>query len=186
MTRFYFMEKENNMDKYYQVGKIVNTQGLRGEVRIVAITDFPEERFHNGQRLYIMTQPQPTPVTVAKSRKQKGMWIVKFKEFDDINQIEPFKGMDLRVAATDQQQLAADEYYYHDIIGMKIIDYNNGEELGVVREILSPGANDVWVVARPGKKDVLLPFIKSVVLKVNVADQQAIVDIPDGLIDDED
>ena len=69
---------------------------------------------------------------------------------------------------------------------MQIIDHNSNEVIGEVTEILSPGANDVWVVKRPGKKDVLLPFIKSVVLTVDVAHHQATVDIPDGLIDDED
>lgn len=175
-----------NEQKYYQVGKIVNTHGLRGEVRVVAITDFPDERFKKDQRLYIMTKSQPVVVTVESARRQKGMWLIKFAEFNDINQVEKFKGLDLRVDAADQQQLDNDEYYYHDIIGMQIIDHNSNEVIGEVTEILSPGANDVWVVKRPGKKDVLLPFIKSVVLTVDVAHHQATVDIPDGLIDDED
>ena len=60
------------------------------------------------------------------------------------------------------------------------------QKLGVVSEILSPGANDVWVIPRPGKSDVLLPFIKSVVLSIDVASKIAHVDVPEGLIDDED
>ena len=180
------MVKNMNEQEYYQVGKIVNTHGLRGEVRIVAITDFPEERFKKGQHLYIMTKSQPLVVTVESARRQKGMWLVKFKEFNDINEVEKFKGLDLRVRAEDQQQLDTDEYYYHDIIGIEIIDHNTNETIGKVKEILSPGANDVWVIKRPGKKDVLLPFIKSVVLDVDIKNHKAIVDIPDGLIDDED
>ena len=82
-----------NEQKYYQVGKIVNTHGLRGEVRVVAITDFPDERFKKGQRLYIMTKSQPVAVTVESARRQKGMWLIKFAEFNDINQVENLKAL---------------------------------------------------------------------------------------------
>lgn len=66
---------------------------------------------------------------------------------------------------------------------MTIIDQATNEAIGKVREILSPGANDVWVVARPGQKDLLLPFLKTVMLKIDVEHQTTLVDIPEGLDD---
>ena len=80
--------------------------------------------------------------------------------------------------------LAEDEFYYHQIIGATVYD-ETGSELGKIKEILSPGANDVWVVQRPKKKDLLLPYIEGVVTKVDVENQRIDVDIPEGLIDDE-
>ncbi|KRL53175.1 ribosome maturation factor RimM [Lacticaseibacillus manihotivorans] len=172
------------MPELYHVGNIVNTHGIRGEVRVIATTDFPEERFAKDAKLVIDTTPQ-TNVTVESSRKHKGFTLVKFVGMDNINDVEHFKGHSLNVTKAEQQALDDGEYYYRDIIGLTVIDQHD-QKLGVVSEILSPGANDVWVIPRPGKSDVLLPFIKSVVLSIDVASKIAHVDVPEGLIDDED
>ena len=75
--------------------------------------------------------------------------------------------------------------YYHEIIGLSVIDEKD-EVIGKVQEILSPGANDVWVVKRPGKKDFLLPYIEPVVKEINVAEGFVKVELLEGLMDDED
>lgn len=172
------------MPELYHVGNIVNTHGIRGEVRVIATTDFPEERFAPGSHLVIDTMPQ-TPVVVAASRKHKGFTLLRFVDYDDINQVEVFKGHTLNVTEAEQHPLDDGSYYYRDLIGLHVIDQHD-QELGVVSEILSPGANDVWVIPRPGKTDVLLPFLKSVVLNIDVANKVAHVEVPGGLIDDED
>ncbi|MFD1484375.1 ribosome maturation factor RimM [Lacticaseibacillus baoqingensis] len=172
------------MPELYHVGNIVNTHGIRGEVRVIATTDFPEKRFAPGSQLVIDTTPV-TPVVVAASRKHKDFILVRFEGYDDINQVETFKGHTLNVTQAQQQPLEDGSYYYRDLIGLHVIDQHD-HELGVVTEILSPGANDVWVIPRPGKSDVLLPFLKSVVLQIDVANKIAHVDVPGGLIDDED
>ena len=172
------------MADLYTVGKIVNTHGIKGELKIMPVTDFPEQRFAPGSELVIEGQT-PLTVTVQGARKQKNMYLLKLKGFDDINEVEQFKGRELGVKEADLQPLSAGEYYYHDIIGLTVID-QNGEALGQVSEIMSPGANDVWVIPRPGKPDVLLPFLKSVVLSVDLDTKVAHVDVPEGLIDDAD
>lgn len=174
-------------EKYYTVGKIVNTHGIRGEARVMATTDFPEERFQPGAKLYVKPAGKTQALTVKTHRRHKNFNLLSFTELPDLTAVEPLKGQMLYVAGEDQHQLAADEgFYYRDIIGLKIVDQTTGADLGTVKEILSPGANDVWVVARPGKKDWLLPYIKQVVLDVNLAAKKAIVDLPEGLIDDAD
>ncbi|WP_390404658.1 ribosome maturation factor RimM [Lacticaseibacillus jixiensis] len=172
------------MPKLYHVGNIVNTHGIRGEVRVIATTDFPEERFKKGTKLVIDTTPN-TEVVVASSRKHKDFTLLTFDGYDNINQVEVFKGHTLNVTEEEQQPLDEGEYYYRDIIGLSVID-QSGQTLGEVTEILSPGANDVWVIKRPGKSEVLLPFLKSVVLSIDLATRTAHVDVPEGLIDDED
>ncbi len=170
------------MPALYHVGNIVNTHGIKGELRVVATTDFPEQRFASGARLVIDTTPN-TNVTVASSRKHKGFVLVTLEGYDNINMVEAFKGHTLNVTEAEQQALAEGEYYYRDIIGLHVIDQHDSE-LGVVSEILSPGANDVWVIPRRGQSDILLPFLKSVVLSIDVANKVAHVEVPEGLIDD--
>ena len=76
-----------------------------------------------------------------------------------------------------------DEFYYHEIIGLDV--YEGDQLIGQIKEILQPGANDVWVVARKGKRDLLLPYIPPVILKVDIPNGRVEVDIMEGL-DDED
>lgn len=172
------------MAERYLVGKIVNTHGIRGEVKVVPVTDFPEQRFAKGSKLVIEAKT-PLPVTVVNARLQKQMYLLTFAGFDDINAIEKYKGCELTVDEADQAELAPGEYYYHDLVGLTVID-QAGQTLGQVSEILSPGANDVWVIPRPGKSDILLPFLKSVVLDIDLAQKVAHVEVPEGLIDDAD
>lgn len=178
------IRQEETMAELYTVGKIVNTHGIRGELKVVPVTDFPEQRFAAGSQLVIEAK-EPVTVTVQAARKQKNTYLIKLKEFDDINDVERFKGLALGVAEADVQELAEGEYYYHDIIGLTVID-QSGKTLGQVSEILSPGANDVWVIPRAGKPDILLPFLKSVVLTIDLGAKVAHVEVPEGLIDDAD
>ena len=122
---------------YYNVGKIVNTQGLQGELRVLSVTDFADERFKKKSVLALFDDKDNyiMDVEVASHSKHKNFDIVKFK--------------------------------------------------GQVKEILQPGANDVWVVKRKGKKDLLLPYIPPVVLDVDVAAGRIEVELMEGL-DDED
>ncbi|MVO99184.1 ribosome maturation factor RimM [Paenibacillus lutrae] len=170
-------------DKLYTVGTIVNTHGLRGELKIVPHTDFPEQRYADGSKLIIEdAKGKHIPVTVKTSRLHKNMYIVQFKEFANINEVESLKGSLLKVEERYLDDLEDDEYYYHEIIGCRVVT-EEGEELGLIQEILTPGANHVWVVGRPNKKQLLLPVIDDVVLDVNVKDKIVTVHLLEGLLD---
>ncbi len=78
-------------------------------------------------------------------------------------------------------ELAEGEYYYHEVIGCKVVT-ENGEELGTITEILSPGANDVWVIKRPKGQDLLIPYIDDIVLQVNVEQKQVTIHVMEGLL----
>src|SRR5690348_15467207 len=123
-------------DKLFTVGKIVNTHGIRGELKIVPQTDFLEERFEKGSKLVIETpQGIRIPVQVDVSRIHKNMVLVKFKEFSDINECEKYKGSLLKVEEQYLADLEEDEYYYHEIIGCAVVT-EEGEQLGTITEIL--------------------------------------------------
>ncbi|MGT2928920.1 ribosome maturation factor RimM [Streptococcus dentasini] len=169
---------------YYNVGKIVNTQGLQGEMRILSVTDFAEERFKKGAKLALFDTKDDfvMEVEIASHRQHKNFDIIKFKGMYHINDIEEFKGYSLKVAQDNLSDLADGEFYYHEIIGLNV--YENNEKIGVVREILQPGANDVWVIKRSGKRDLLLPYIPSVILNVDIEANRIDVEVLEGLDDE--
>ncbi|MGC6767971.1 ribosome maturation factor RimM [Enterococcus sp. LJL51] len=174
------------MTDYLNVGKIVNTQGLKGEVRVISQTDFPELRYKKGAVLLLFQERKnPVELTIKSHRKHKNFDIVSFEGHPSINDVEKYRDGILKVAKDQLNTLNEDEFYYHEIIGSKVID-EAGTEIGKVKEILSPGANDVWVVQRVKKKDALIPYIESVVKKVDIEKGEITVEIPEGLIDDED
>lgn len=173
------------MTTFYDVGKIVNTQGLKGELRIISVTDFPEERYRKGSLLHVFGAhlPEPLAVTVATHRRHKQFDIVSFEGYGHINAVESWKGGQLKVAAEALQPLEEDSYYYHEIIGLTVKD-SQGVPIGQIVEILSPAANDVWVVCpESGNKDILVPFIDDVVKKVDIRQQEVIIERIEGLID---
>lgn len=165
------------------VGKIVNTHGIRGELKVLLQTDFPDVRFAPKNRLLIVhpESGEQLTVTVQASRPYKQMYIVKFSEFSDINEVEKLKGRVLKVTKAETVELPENEYYFHEIIGCRVIS-DEGEDLGVVEEILRPGANDVWVAKLPSGKQLLLPVIDDVVLDVNVQDKLIKVHLMEGLL----
>ena len=170
---------------YFNVGKIVNTQGLQGEMRVLSVTDFAEERFKKGNKLALFDKKDQfvMDVEIASHRKAKNFDIIKFKGMYHINDIEKFRDFSLKVAEEDLTDLEDGEFYYHEIIGLEV--YENDVLLGTIKEILQPGANDVWVVKRKGKRDLLLPYIPPGVLGIDIEQGRVDVEIPEGL-DDED
>lgn len=169
---------------YYNVGKIVNTQGLKGEVRVISITDFPDKRFKIGQTVFakLPKKNELVSLTIDGARKHKGFILLHFKDHPSINDVEYLKPSELKI---DQNSLSSDdlkpgEYYYHQIIGLNVID-PEGNQIGKVKEILSPGANDVWVVEREDQQDLLLPKIDSVITNVDLDKGEITADVPEGL-----
>ena len=158
------------MAQFFNVGKIVNTHGIKGELKVLPLTDFPEERFAKGSKLVIDTTKQIIPVVVESARFHKNMY-----------EVEQYKGSMLKVSEEYQTELSDDEFYFHQIVGCTVIT-DEGEELGTVKEILTPGANDVWVVKMNNGKEILIPYIDDVVLHVDINNKKITVHLMEGLI----
>lgn len=168
---------------YYQVGKIINTHGIRGEVRVLSTSDFTDERFMPGNALYLFDKGELVKEVIVKThRKHKQFDLLSFEKLEDINLIEVFKGFDIKISEDQQQDLEDGSYYYHQIIGLDAVTLD-GEKIGKISEILAPGANDVWVVKRKGKKELLLPVIDDVIKKVDLEQGLVVVDLLEGLDD---
>ncbi|WDH95927.1 ribosome maturation factor RimM [Paenibacillus urinalis] len=169
------------MSQFFNVGKIVNTHGIRGELKVLPLTDFPEERFAKGSKLVIETGEGQLPVTVESARLHKNMYVVRLNDFTNINEVEKYKGMMLKVSSEYQTELSEDEFYFHQIVGCEVVT-DEGEALGTIKEILTPGANDVWVVKANKGKEILLPYIDDVILHVDVVNQKVTVHLMEGLV----
>lgn len=174
------------MTNYYKVGKIVNTHGIRGEVRVISTTDFTEERYQVGEKLFLFREDQEVlPLTIASYRRHKNFDLLSFEGYPNINQVEAFRDGILKISEKQLTELNEHEYYYHEIIGLTVIDEED-REIGKITEILSPGANDVWVVKRKGQKDALIPYIESVVTDIDLTEGTVHVELPEGLLEDAD
>jgi 16S rRNA processing protein RimM len=172
------------MQKWFNVGKIVNTHGIKGEARVISKTDFAEERYKPGKKLYLFmpdTKVDPIELTVKAHRTHKSFDLLTFEGYENINQIEKMKGGILKISEDQLGDLEEDEFYYHEIIGC-MVETLDGEEVGKIKEILSPGANDVWVIKAKGGKEILIPYIEEVVKEVNVKDKLVKINAIEGLL----
>ncbi|USG67746.1 ribosome maturation factor RimM [Brevibacillus ruminantium] len=168
--------------RYYNVGKLVNTQGLRGEVRVISTTDFPDERFEKGKELYLFhpTLAQPLLLKVATRRQQKDFEILSFEGYSSINDVEKYKGGELKISEDELLELEEDEFYIHQLVGCEVVT-DTGEELGKIVDVLQPGANDVWVVK--GKRgEILLPYIDDCIKEVDIAGKRVVCHLMEGLL----
>lgn len=169
--------------EYFTVGVIVNTHGLRGEVKVISRTDFPERRFVKGSRLWVDTgQGFPSPVVVGSARQHGTVYLVSFEGFDHIDQVTRLKGARLVVPRDQLVELPEGEYFFHELIGCSVFD-DAGGMLGTVVEVLTPGANDVYVVRTPEGRSILLPAIRDCIRKVDPAAKRMDVHVMPGLLD---
>jgi len=166
------------------VGHLVNTQGIGGEVRVLSRTDFPETRFKAGAELLLVhpNLPKPVKLTVRSSRPHKQFILLTFEGHSNINDVEKYKGGDLKVPEEALVELPENTYYIYQLVGCTVVT-DEGEELGVVKEVLQPGANDVYVVKPKKGKDILLPAIPDCILEVDVANKKIVAHIMPGLLD---
>ncbi|UCZ51746.1 ribosome maturation factor RimM [Bacillus shivajii] len=174
------------MTDWLNVGKIVNTHGIRGEVRVISRTDFPETRYAPGSKLYIYDgAKEHKPVIVKTWRKHKQFDLLSFEGFDNVNEVEKYKDKLLKVKIDDlDDDMYEGEYYYHEIIGLSVYT-DTGTYIGKVKEILSPGANDVWVVkSSEAKKEILLPYIDDVIKSVDLDEEKVVIHPMEGLLDE--
>ncbi|MGN0183460.1 MAG: ribosome maturation factor RimM [Candidatus Ornithomonoglobus sp.] len=165
-----------------EIGKIVNTHGLRGEVKVVPWMDYPED-FEELESIFIKTRKEMKPVEIENVRYQKNNLIVKFKGFDDINEIEQYKNCILYADREELGELPEGVHYIVDLIGLDVVN-EEGEKLGVLSDVFNTGANDVYDVKREGKRNLLLPVIDEVVKNIDVEGGKITVHVMEGLDDE--
>ncbi len=157
------------------MGIIKGAWGIQGDLRVESLTDNPD-RFAANSRLYL----EGRAVRVRRSREVKRGIVLKLDSVHDRTAAERLRGKSLTVSAHVVPTLPVGTYYHYQLIDLRVFTCE-GERLGTVKEILTTGANDVYVVKRPGDKDLLIPALKRVVVGVDLVAGRMVVRLPEGL-----
>jgi len=162
------MEKE-----LINIGKIVNTQGHKGEVKIISLTDFPE-RFKDMKSALINNNGQMKNLTIEGVRNHKQFIVIKFKEIPDMNHAEKLKNSFIQVKQEDLVELEKGQYYIFKLIGLSVFNEEN-ELLGEIKDVIKTGANDVYVIKDNEGNEMLVPAIKDVVKDINLEEKKVVI-----------
>ena len=166
-----------------KVGKIVNTHSLKGEVKVISSTDFEEERFKKGSKLLVTRGNQLIREVIVESyRNHKNFLLVKFEGIDSVEEAEKLKNLQIKIDSDEVGELEENEFYFHEIIGCQVFDEND-RNLGEIIDILTPGANDVWVIKGEEGKEILIPYIEDVVKQIDITNKKVNIEVMEGLID---
>lgn len=162
------------MDKEIVIGKIVAPHGVRGDIRIMPLTDRPEQ-FLNLSYLLLEDGRQ---LTVKAARFHKRMVLVSTKEITTMNDAELLRDKKILIRAEDLPPLEEGRFYVADLIGLPVFD-EEGKQLGTFKDSITTGSNDVYIVAVPGGKDLLIPALKIYVREINLQEKRIVVKLPE-------
>lgn len=169
------------MDNYFVIGKIVNTQGVKGEMRIIPQTDCVE-RFELLDEVYIDNRNRVELFPVQSVRYHKQFVLLKLKGIDDMTTAERYKEALVKIPEEWAIPCQEDEYYIRDLYDMTVVD-EDGNKIGIIKDIIFTGANDVYVIKPEQGRDILIPAIKECVLKVDVENKIMHIHIMEGLLE---
>lgn len=167
----------------FTIGKIINTHGIKGELRIMPTTDDPK-RFSQLKQVFVERSeknPKLTAYDIESVRYHKSFVLLKLKGINDMTNAERLKGSSIKIERKDSLPLGKDEYYISDLYGLKV--YTEEERyLGELVDVIETGSNDVYVVKKADNpKELLLPAIKQVIKEVDLENQHLTVHLLEGL-----
>ena len=169
------------MEKLLRIGVITTTHGIRGEVKVFPTTD-DVSRFDSCDEVVLVTKKEQIPLHIQSVKYFKNIVIVKFKEYNDINQVEQFRKCDIMVTRENAVPLEEGEYFICDIIGAEVVE-ENGEKIGTVKDVMETGANNVFVIESEDGKELLFPSIPECIRQVDVENKRVVAHIMPGLMD---
>ncbi len=164
-----------------RIGKILNAHGVRGELKVEPLTDNPE-RYKILEQVYLEDRKKNyTLYDVEFVRFHKGNVLVKLAGIDDMDAAKLVKNQHLAINKSDRMPLEEGAYYIDDLIGLQV--FEDDRPIGVLKDVLQPGANDVYVLDSSIYPDLYIPALKSVVLSVDLENKRMDVKLPKGLVD---
>lgn len=168
------------MHEYLEIGKIINTRGIKGELKIMPLTD-NLERFNGLEWVYIRKKTGMEKYFIDRVRIVKGFVYITFKKIKDIETAESFKGLYLLVDRENAVKLPEDTYFICDLIDSEVYDEDE-TLLGKLSDVIKTGSNDVYVIKGENNKEILIPALKSVIKQVDLENRRIEVSLPEGLI----
>ena len=168
--------------QYIPIGKIINTHGLKGEVKIESWSDFDEERYTIGNTVYLETEEGILPLIVKSYRVHKGFPLVSFKGYEHINDVEKYKTCVLYMDAKDRQPLPDGKHYVDQLIGLSVQD----EEKQLIGKIIAVeetnGAQKNFRVIKEDGKEILIPDVPAFIKDVDMEEKMMTIHVIEGLL----
>lgn len=168
------------MDKYFEIGQIVNTNGLKGVVKVKPFTDDIKE-FETFENIYVQEKAKLVEYKIESVRYAKNMVFLKLKGIDTIEEAENLRNFYIKVERDALPELEENSYYIVDLLECEVITID-GENLGKMDDIFNTGSNDIYVVKNEEGKQILLPAIKEVIKNVDIPNKKITVKLMEGLI----
>ena len=159
------------------VGRINSVWGMKGHVRVTPLSSNPE-RLKAGAVVFVLGRP----TMILEVVTPQGYPIVKFQGYTDRTAAEHLRESIIEIDEADLPALPEDEYYVDDLVGLEVVT-RDGDVIGRLTDVLGTGANDVYLVARPGLKDALIPAINDVIVSVDLVEKRMVIDPIPGLLD---
>ncbi len=168
------------MQEYLEVGQIVNTNGLKGLLKINPFTD-DITRFERLKTILVDHKKELLEFEIESVRYQKKQVLLKLKGIDTIEEAEKYREDYLKINRNKEEKLPEDTYYIVDLIGLDIYT-EGGELLGKLDDVFSTGSNDVYVVKNSEGKQILLPAISDVIKNIDLEQKKIVVNLIEGLL----
>jgi len=169
------------MEEIFKIGTISSTHGVRGEVKVFPTTD-DAKRFSRLKEVLLGDENNLRTINVENVKYFKNMVIVKFKEYNSLNDVEALKGKNIYVTRDNAVKLEKNEYFIADLVGIKCIDEKRNIS-GILEDVMPTGANDVYIIKLEDSRELLLPAIKDCILEVDVEAREMKINILEGLLD---
>lgn len=166
--------------EYIEIGQIVNTNGLKGVVKVNPFTD-DISKFEDLKFVYIQLKNELKKVKIEQVRYNKNQILLKLEGIDSIEEAEKYRNFYLKTEKESQEDLGEDTYYIVDLIGLDVYSDKN-EYLGKIEDVFPTGSNDVYVVKDNLGKQILIPAIADVVKKVDLENKKMKINLIPGLI----
>lgn len=164
-----------------KIGTIVNTFGIRGELKVKIFTDFPEERFKKGNTILLEQEGSVKEQVVESYREHKGMALVMLKGINSINEVEKYKNSDLYIPKDQLHQLEEGEFYFFELVGFEVVD-DKGTKVGFVKIVEEGTTSNYLRVEKEDKTTSLVPFMEPFVLRVNKEAKRIMIKPIEGLL----
>lgn len=178
---FYLIIFEMNKNECFQLGKLTKTHGLNGEFIIWLDVDFPED-YSDLQSIFFLINDELIPFFIEKLLIRGKKSIVKFEGINSIEETVPYVNTDLYLPLKDLPKLEEDQFYYHEIIGFKLINESDKKEIGKVNAVYEGSGQDL-IATKVEEKEVLIPIVDEIIGKVDKNKEIIEVNLPDGLLD---
>lgn len=165
------------MEDYIYIGKIVNTHGLKGEIRIISDFERKDLVFIKGMPIYIGRKKEKE--VINSYRHHKNFEMITMDGYYDINEVLRYKGLYVYIKRSDLK-LKDNDYLETDLLDFDVLLNNN--IIGKVKDITDAGSNNKILIIKTNSKEVFIPYQKEFIKEVNINKKYIIIDVIEGMI----